>query len=177
MGVLALGGATGAHGQNESADGADPSAVSVPTLRTTITQRHPADYYVLASRLFGHGEKDEAVFWFYAGQLRFRALNACHPEQASSGGAALLSALQSSVGQVMNEYIGGYPRRWAATIRQAIAWDETNPDGPETDEACADAVAEQRTGARDLSDRIERSPDEIRAQRTANGLPNFEEAD
>src|SRR5215212_9300237 len=42
-------------------------------LMAGIERKHPAVFYMLAKKLFEAGEKDEAVFWFYAGQLRYRA--------------------------------------------------------------------------------------------------------
>ena len=152
----------------------DAGEAPIQALKDTITQRHPVDYFILATRLFQMGEKDEAIFWFYAGQLRFRARLACHPELPQSGEPALYTAMAATTGQVMNEYIGGYPSRWIATIRRAIAWDEANPNGVDPKEGCAAAIAQQHEGARQLIDWIEQNRQQIREQRAANGLPNFE---
>ena len=51
----------------------DPATLSIEQLRKGIENQHPSYFYILAGKLFAAGKKDEAVFWFYAGQLRYRA--------------------------------------------------------------------------------------------------------
>ncbi|MBN2293380.1 MAG: hypothetical protein JXM70_13205 [Pirellulales bacterium] len=58
----------------------DLSAQSVDELKAGIEGKHPADYYFLAQKLFASGKKDEAVRWFYIGQLRFRYHLAANPD-------------------------------------------------------------------------------------------------
>lgn len=42
-------------------------------LKQDIEKRHPADYYLLAAKLLKDpATKQEAVFWFYVGQIRYR---------------------------------------------------------------------------------------------------------
>ena len=40
---------------------------------------HPSNYYAYATRLFHDGSKDDAVFWFYVGQIRYRFYLSAHP--------------------------------------------------------------------------------------------------
>src|SRR6266513_48400 len=42
------------------------------TIEAALPNEHPSAYYGYAARLFREGKKDEAVFWFYVGQLRYR---------------------------------------------------------------------------------------------------------
>jgi len=53
----------------------DPATLSIEQLRSTIENQHPSGFYILAAKLFAAGKKDEAVFWFYAGQLRYRIIS------------------------------------------------------------------------------------------------------
>ncbi len=42
---------------------------------------HPAALYILATKLMAEGRMDDAVRWFYIGQLRYRFLLAAEPER------------------------------------------------------------------------------------------------
>ena len=55
-----------------AASAQDPVTLSIEQLKNGIENRHPSSLYILAEKLFAGGKKDEAVFWFYAGQLRYR---------------------------------------------------------------------------------------------------------
>ena len=50
----------------------DPATLSIEQLRNGIENRHPSSFYILAEKLFAAGKKEEAVFWFYAGQSLIR---------------------------------------------------------------------------------------------------------
>ena len=63
----------------------------------------PAEQDLLASRLLAANRKDEAVFWFYAGQLRYRIRLACHPELQPDTEPALFASLQEEVGRPIND--------------------------------------------------------------------------
>ena len=49
----------------------DPQTLGLDELIRIIPDQHPSFYYILARRLFDAGRRDEAVYWFYAGQLRY----------------------------------------------------------------------------------------------------------
>ena len=150
----------------------DPVHLELGKLADIIPGEHPAHYYLLASRLFSVGRKDEAVFWFYAGQLRYRARLACHPDLPRDVEPALFGALQSEVGQPINQYAGGNPSKFVASLENALRWDEATPNGFEPKAQCAAAIAKQREGLQRLIDHVRNSADEMRAERAKNGLPN-----
>jgi hypothetical protein len=52
----------------------DPMTKSIEDLQNGIENQHPFHFYVLAMKLFQAGRKrsSDAVFWFYADQLRYR---------------------------------------------------------------------------------------------------------
>jgi len=150
----------------------DPQRVALDELIRIIPDQHPAFYYILASRLFAANRKDEAVFWFYAGQLRYRIRLACHPDLPPGTEPALLASLQEEVGRPINEYVGADPDAWAAAIERARDWDAQTRNGYEPKAPCEAQIADQHGGMTALIAQIRANRDQIRAERRANGLPN-----
>lgn len=130
-----------------------------------------AGFYQQAGEQFSAGNRDEAVTLFYVGQLRGRVVVACQnvPRDREP---ALLASLNESVGRTMNEYAGGSPSGWAAAIDRALAYDTANPDPNAASAECRAERERQRAGLTELRDHVLANVEEIRAQRTANGLPN-----
>lgn len=144
----------------------------VEELREGITDKHPATYMVLAARLFQQGDKQEAVTWFYVGQIRYRAWLKANPDLDPSGDPALFASLMESVGRPLNEYIGGDVDEWGATIDEAIQWHRAHPDGFLGKDDHRSLYASLIAGLEDMRDEIAASKDEIRRQRRENGLEN-----
>jgi len=153
-------------------DSVDPQTMNLDELIRIIPAQHPASYYILATRLFEANRKDEAVFWFYAGQLRYRTRLACHPELPPGTEPALFASLQEVAGGPINEHAGADPDAWAAAMQRALDWDERTPNGFEPKAPCSAAIADQRGGLATLIDYVRRNKDSIRAERAARGLPN-----
>jgi hypothetical protein len=150
----------------------DPQHIPLDELIRIIPDQHPSFYYILASRLFAANRKDEAVFWFYAGQLRYRIRLACHPDLPPDTEPALLASLQEEVGRPINEYAGADPDAWAAAIARARDWDAQTRNGYEPKAPCQAQIADQRSGMGALIAQIRENKDRIRAERRVNGLPN-----
>ena len=144
------------------------AAMTVAQLKTGIEKQHPAAFYVLAKKLFEQGERDEAVFWFYAGQLRYRAYLSGHPQLPRDGDPALFASLSEVVGKPINVYAFGDIPALAKTIDRVLAWDVSQPDAfnkaPEREQS--------RNGLSGMKAHVEATADEIRATRTKNGLEN-----
>src|SRR5580765_4898046 len=49
-------------------------------VEAALPTQHPSVYYGYALNLFDQGKKDDAVFWFYAGQLRYRFYLNANPD-------------------------------------------------------------------------------------------------
>lgn len=162
----------GTAAQGPCDNNVDPQTVALDELIGIVPDQHPSFYYILASRLYAANRKDEAVFWFYAGQLRYRMRLACHPDLAPDTEPALFGSLQETVGRPVNEYGFGDLRALPATLERVLAWDAATRNGFEPKAACAPAIAEQRQGLGQLIAQIRNNGDDIRRQRTANGLPN-----
>lgn len=150
----------------------DYNAMDVPALVAAAPGIHPAGLYVLAGKLFADGQKDEAVFWFYAGQLRYRVHLMCHKDLDPSGDPALFGALSETVGRPLNEYAFGDIEDLVATIDKVLAWDAATPNTFSDRSACAAAEAGVREGLVSMRTQILDQAASIRAQRQANGLEN-----
>jgi len=162
----------GTASQGECDRSVDPQRIALDELIRIVPDQHPSFYYILAQRLFAAGRRDEAVFWFYAGQLRYRIRLTCHPELAPDTEPALFGAMSEEVGRPINEYAAANPDAWANAVERARNWDAETRNGFEPKAPCATAIAQQRDGMGQLIAHIRANPDQIRQQRTANGLPN-----
>ncbi len=147
------------------------SDISTEELIRTITERHPSEYYLLASRLFKEGRQDEAVFWYYAGQLRWRYYALANQDTVSgSEESSLVAAMHQSVGAVINEYAFGDLPKFRQTIDEVVRWDEEHPNPQVSKEN--PARAEVLEGLRALQQSTVDQAEDIRRTRTENGLEN-----
>ena len=87
----------------------------------------PMTLFVLSARLFDVGERQEAVFWFYAARDRYRVT------QAIGDPGVLGSALEAcnAFNQLMGPFINGYAfcdiDRQIKTLKAAAQWTVSNP--------------------------------------------------
>ena len=156
----------------ECDDSVDVQTIALDELIRIIPDQHPAFYYTLASRLFAASRRDEAVFWFYAGQLRYRIRLSCHSNLRHDIEPALFGSLQETVGRPINEYGFGDLPSLPATLERVLAWDATTHNGFEPKASCAAPIAREREGLGRLIREVRENGDDIRRQRAANGLPN-----
>jgi len=145
------------------------NSLSAKELQSAIDRQHPAAYFVLAKKLFEEGKKDEAVFWFYAGQLRYRAYLKANPNLNPSGDPALFASLLQVLGQPINGYAFGDIPALAATIDRVLDWDAKNPDSFSAKDGSRDEI---RQGLVKMKQEVVTRRDEIRATRKQNGLDN-----
>jgi hypothetical protein len=146
--------------------------MSPEQLQKGIEDRHPAAYYVLAKKLFDAGKKDDAVFWFYAGQLRYRFHVSANPGLDPSGDPALLASLNDVVGRPINEWAFGDLNALDATIGRVLTWDEEKKNGFTSKKDHAEDWKNVRSGLGEMRTYMKDNAEQIRAQRTANGLAN-----
>ncbi|MES1201453.1 MAG: hypothetical protein ABUS57_08380 [Pseudomonadota bacterium] len=173
---------------------------AIASFRETAPCHYWITFYFAAESLFKSGEKDEAVRWFYVGQLRSRTTAMLDPRSTPS----LVQALQFVVGQPINEYAGGDRDKWLANIDWALEWDRQHPmtlnsvrrvghqsypgvteldfdpshplhfeplSPPITQAQLDAAYDQQRRGLTGLRESVERvSPEEWARQRRASGL-------
>ncbi|MCK9549228.1 hypothetical protein [Aquamicrobium sp.] len=84
----------------------------------------PPVFYVLSSLLFEAGLKDDAAFWFYAGQLRARFdANRCNDVSARSAAATL----NERYGAPINQYAFQDKVKLETLIEKVVKWDRDTP--------------------------------------------------
>lgn len=151
---------------------------------------HWVTFYFAAEKMFEAGERDEAVRWFYVGQLRGRTVAALDPGASRS----VVDALQHLIGQPINEYAGSDQTSMLAAIDWAAEWDRQHPLRMEqvrgldnsidwggqplpfraialTRQRFGEVYADQRAGMAELRQAIaDVSAEEWRAMRQQSGL-------
>lgn len=118
-------------------DKATATALKEPidALTKDVERMHPVAMFFLAKRLNDAGRNDEALFWFYEGQLRWRSHIRKNKDVMEQ---AVFDRLFSDIGPDINRYGGRHIPIWLKTIDDALAWDAQHPDdftpaGPEKD--------------------------------------------
>lgn len=173
-GLIALALLSGAVASAQRGAPAMPADLARATPEQIIAhaeRAHPADLYMLAARLMAAGRKDEAVRWFYIGQLRYRYHLLAQPSGAADAGA-LFAALSESVGRPINEYAFGDVDAATAAIDAALAWDAAHANRLTPKDRYPVQLAETRAGLIALRDDMRARKQEIRESRTRNGLEN-----
>ena len=125
------------------ADGATINAATAQALKEPlddltkdVEHLHPVAMFFLAKRLFDAGRRDEAVFWFYEGQLRWKAHLSMNKDQFE---LAMFERLHADIGPDINQYAFHDPDALLATIDKVLDWDASHsddltPNGPGKDE-------------------------------------------
>lgn len=157
--------------EDEQSMPADPAKQTPAQIIAQAERVRPATLYILATKLMGEGRMDDAVRWFYIGQLRYRFHLASRPATLAND-QSLFSALSESVGRPINEYAFGDVDAAVAQIDAALAWDAAHPNSFTSKERYSGELAEVRTGLQKLRDDMVARRDEIREARTRNGLEN-----
>jgi hypothetical protein len=84
----------------------------------------PPVFYVLSNVLFQRGEKDDATFWFYAGQLRARFdANRCSDATARQA----VRELNRRFGPAINQHAFQDVPKLEALIPRVVEWDRRTP--------------------------------------------------
>lgn len=135
-----------------------------------ILKKHAGDLKVTSDWLCRYG--DEAVFWYYAGQLRARFHIVANPSLPPSGDPALFGSLNSVVGPIINAYAFGDLKAMHDVIDKVLAWDKSTPNEFTSKEKFEAGWNDTRSGMLELQKYLDENAEDIRKQRTANGLPN-----
>jgi hypothetical protein len=156
-----------------AASAQNPASLSIEQLRNGIENQHPANFYILAEKLFAAGKKDEAVFWFYAGQLRYRVYLLVNQGKLDpSGDPALFASFSEVIGRPINEYAFGDIPQLVKTIDAVLAWDRSHANALTPRQKHRSEYDQVAAGLTQMRDEIERKADSIRKTRAANGLEN-----
>ena len=163
-GVLLLGLSAGAMVQE--------AATPIPDLIARAPDLPPLDLYTLAGRLFAAGRRDEAVVWFYIAQIRSRFRLAAAPDLPPDAEPALYAALDDELGREINGWGFGDVDQALGEIDKALDWDATHANAYTPKTTNAAALDEIRGGLVAMRSSMLAHKDDIRRQRTANGLAN-----
>jgi hypothetical protein len=143
-----------------------------PPETSTLTGQHPSAYYQRASNLFSNGRKEDAVFIFYLGQLRYRAHLLARRDLRPDGDPALFASLSEVVGRPLNEYAFGDVSGLADIIDAVLAYDTANPDRFTPPAQFPHVYVSVRDGLGKMKAQLLKDADQIRATRHKNGLEN-----
>ena len=147
-------------------------AVAPPAAVQSLAGQHPAEYYKRAGELFKEGKKDDAVFIFYLGQLRFRTHLLAKPGADPTGDPAIFTALSEVIGKPINQYAFGDIPALAHTIDTVLAYDTANADTFTSPTEFAKIHTGVRDGLTAMKAKMLAEADRIRANRQKNGLEN-----
>ena len=153
------------------AQAAPPGDQTPEQIKQGIEARHPADYYRLAAKLFADAStKQEALFWCYVGQLRYRYYLAVNPNLKPDGDPALFASLSEVVGRPINEYAGGRPDLWIAEMNRALEWDAAHDNGFTPKTKSPEQYRQIRAGLVGLRDHIAAMKEKLPEIRRLNGI-------
>lgn len=126
--------------------------------------KEPIILFLSVPTLFQNGQKDKAIFWFYAAQLRAKLQFAL--ERSDRG--QLLSVMQMTVGPQINNYAFQDVKKLDRILEQVLAWDKISPNPLVPKGLSADATSRLDavySGFRDL--RIKLASDAAEIERKA----------
>jgi len=108
----------------KSCDPAVSLEAATVILNDPATLKDPGKMFSPAYYLFIHGREQEAVFWFYAAQLRFRI------QAVIKGGdhAQILAIMLGTVGPPIMNHAYQDIDRLGRTFDEVLAWDRATPD-------------------------------------------------
>ena len=144
-------------------------SMSIEELKKSAKAIHPAGFYVLASKLFKENKKDESIFWFYVGSVRYRYFlssvgdSPFHPENE------LFGRVQFEIGGMILDYAGGNPDFWAQQIAEANQWDSDHANVFFSKSTHPKALQEVKQGMEKLRVTLLAQKEEMIRQRIENG--------
>lgn len=96
----------------------------ISEIKATPQNFAPPVLYKLSNVLFDKGDKDDAAFWFYAGQLRGRFdANRC----ADLSSREAIAVLNMTYGAPINKYALQDIPKLTKLVEQVVEWDEKTP--------------------------------------------------
>jgi len=130
---------------------------------------HPVGFYLLAQKLFKENKKDESIFWFYVGSIRYRYLLSSVEDDPFEPENELFGKVQFEIGGTILDYAGGNPVFWAQQIEKANKWDTERLNFYYPKKNNPEALAEIKSGMRQLQQKLLDEKEDIIRQRIENG--------
>jgi len=148
----------------------DVSTLPHQQVEQKLNDSHPSSFYLYATRLFGEEAKEDAVFWFYVGELRYRFYLTVNPKLPPEGDPALFESLHEVVGTEVNGWAGSNPEVWAKEMQRALDWDAANKNGFTSTFWHSKQWHETRSGLEKLQKYVLSNKAKILEDRKKNGL-------
>lgn len=108
----------------KSCDPAVSIAAAEEIVRSSDFLKEPLELFAPAAVMFQQGKKDDAVFWFYAAQVRTRYQLAF--EKGDRG--QLLTIMLMTVGTPINNYALQNVANFQRILAQVLEWDKASPN-------------------------------------------------
>lgn len=143
--------------------------LSPAEIEPLLPDANPLNYFAYAARLFKDGESDKAVFWYHAGELRFKFELLAHPSPPDSG-QALFEAMQATVGQRISLYAGSDPKKLVDQINAVLQWDAATPNGFTSKTEYRRQWDAARSWLTKIRDQVLAHAGEIQKQRAQEGI-------
>lgn len=144
----------------ESCDSKTAVAAAEEFIKNPDMLKEPLELFNPALVLFLHGKKDDAVFWFYAAQLRVRYQLAF--EKGDRG--QLLAIMLMTVGQIINNYAFQDVSNFGRILDRVLEWDKKAPN-PFHDKARSESIDKQieqvYSGFRELKAKLVAEKDDM----------------
>ena len=141
----------------------EPEATqTIENLEVGIQNKPPAAYFALATELYRNGQKGEATFWYYVGQLRYRFFVLVKAKNSGSyDEQAHFWMLSESVGQSIYEQADRRSAVLTRAIDRALEWDLDQPNGYTSKTAFGAEYARSRQEMLALRQRIKMDPSSL----------------
>lgn len=150
----------------------EANTLTIPEIEANLADSHPTVFYVFAKRLYADDRRDEAVKWYYVGQIRYRFFLKANPGLPEDDDPAIAAAVEEVLGRTITPWAGGDPYRWAASIDEALDWDARHPNALTNKVAHGRALDEVRTSMVVMRNEILANVEQIRAARRKVGKEN-----
>jgi hypothetical protein len=137
-----------------------------------LYKSHPVVYLEHAAAMLEKGKMDQAVFWYYVGQMRYRLHLMANPDLEPSGDPMVFSAMKYLVGEPVNQYAGSDPDNWIKLVRKAMQWDRNHPNLYTSKQEYTNEFEEIHEDMNKLIQYVDSHRQEIRQERALNGLDN-----
>ena len=147
----------------------EPEAIqTIEELEVGIQNKSPATYFALATELYRNGQKDDASFWYYVGEVRYRFLVLAKAKGSGlSEEQAHFWFLSESVGRSIYEKADQHSAALMRAIDRALEWDLQQPNGYTSKSEFRTEHERARQEMLALRERIKIDPSSLKGRRAA----------
>lgn len=138
--AIAIGFSLGLIACSAPAPESGPTAPVFPIAQEYLAE-HPSKIFMEAATYLENGDMDSAAIWFYAGQLRYRALLDCPALKPTPQDLIVFSAQFEIMEPPVNNWAAENLGRFVQILDDVLAWDEQNVDIPAAYSDCSEARA------------------------------------